>query len=174
MRLLSILVFSLCLLLNLRISNAMEIKMNSEKSSIEKPTKVRKINKDYSLELSDGSTVLLLGIGEITNPKVFDLLNEILLNKNVICEEDALAKSNRYKYVYIWGQDTSRAKELINQRDIEFKGFLNVEDGISSPKKGISVFLNATLIKGGFAKIDLEQNFVLKEQFLKWQNQTKP
>ena len=130
---------------------------------------IRKVTPDNMIELSNGSRINLLGVDSANNPHVADLLNKVK-GKKVIVEEDDLDSSQSGYYIYLWGASHDGLLSFLNKASFEYKGFLDADDK-GNIKKGLALFLNATIIKSGLAKTAVDQQFSLKDQFLKWEKE---
>lgn len=130
---------------------------------------IRKVTPDNLIELSNGSRINLLGVDSTNNPRLSDFLDKII-GKKVIVEVDDLDSGRSGYYLYLWGARHDDLLNFLNKDLFEYKGFLDANDK-GNVKKGLALFLNATIIKSGLAKTVLNQQFSLKDQFLKWENE---
>lgn len=130
---------------------------------------IRNVNSDNVIELSNGSQVNLLGVNSSNNPRLSDLLDKII-GKKVIVEMDDLDSGRSGYYLYLWRVRHDDIVKFLNKDSFEYKGFLDANDN-GNIKKGLALFLNATIIKSGLAKTALNQQFSMKDQFLKWENE---
>ncbi len=141
--------------------------LSSEKNLKENRTYVvKKIDADGSIQLSEGHTIKMLGV-RINRENAGTFLQDLLVGKKIICEKDSLASDENAYYIYVWGQSSKFWQKHFEKDSLEFSGFLNVADGFGSPKKGLALFLNATLIKSGWGIVDESIEFKLKNQFKK-------
>lgn len=131
---------------------------------------VKKISEDNLIELSDGRQIHLLGIETKDNKRLYEFLTKVVAGKRVIVETDKLINDNSYCYIYLWGIDPDSLQQFLDKSSLEYRGFLDADEGLWGKRKGLALFLNAIIIKGGFARTDRNQQFSLKEQFLKWED----
>ena len=130
---------------------------------------IQKITSDNMIELSNGSRINLLGVESKNNQQLFNLL-EKMIGKKVIVEADDLDSGRNGYYLYLWGANHDDLLKFFDKTMFEHKGFLDANDS-GNIKKGLAVFLNATLIKSGLAKTAANQQFGLRDQFLKWEKE---
>ncbi len=131
---------------------------------------VKKVSEDNLIELSDGRQLHLLGVEVKNNKRLYEFLNQAVAGKRVIVETDQLIGDDSYCYIYLWGIDPDSLQQFLNKSAFEYRGFLDAGEGLWGKRKGLALFLNATIIKSGLAKTDRNQQFSLREKFLKWED----
>ena len=125
-----------------------------------------------TIELKNGKTVKLLGVDtKISDVAAKLFLNDLTEGKKVIIETDESSTcEDQLYYVYVWGVDSEALPPHIDVSNFEYHGFLDVKDSISGgTRKGLSVFLNATMIKSGIARVNTKNKFKFEKQFIEFQ-----
>ena len=120
------------------------------------------------LEISFGRKIQLIGIDipESYQKEAADYIESLVKDKRVVLVADEILSDvktkNLLRYVYVWGK--TEKDEPVST--IELRGFIDAGIGLGV-YKGLTVNLNAYLIKHGYAKVDLLKKFEQKEEFVK-------